>query len=92
VQRVLDNPHGQACLLNALIRAGEFESALADADSPAAPAGADLTGALADLYVDSRGTADRTATGQIRALTAKLLASSGAPEVLVRGSERLFQV
>jgi hypothetical protein len=72
VQRALDQPGGQAGLLNGLILAGEFESALADAESVAAPASADLTDALADLYVDSGAAARGAAVTRIRALTARL--------------------
>jgi hypothetical protein len=69
---LLENPGDQTCLLKTLIQSGEFESALADSESAAACEVADLTSALADLYVDSPSMVNQTLVRPIRALAATM--------------------
>jgi hypothetical protein len=72
LQCLLENPRDQKCLLKTLIQSGEFESALADSESSAASEIAELTSALADLYVDPAGMVNQTTVCQIRGLAAKM--------------------
>ncbi|HZP17176.1 MAG TPA: hypothetical protein VFB00_04370 [Terriglobales bacterium] len=57
VQRVERIPHDPTALLDCLIEAGELETALADADSPATDEAAELTDALAAAFCSGRMTA-----------------------------------
>ncbi len=80
LRSVLDNPRDQNCVLKALIQSGEIESALADVEHSAAPTIADLTSALADLYLGGDAAGLRELAGTLDSLTVPSVLATSAPE------------
>ncbi|MCU1298168.1 MAG: hypothetical protein JWO91_2446 [Acidobacteriaceae bacterium] len=65
LRNVLDNPQHKKSVLTTLIQSGELESALADVDSPAVCRIAELTSALADLYLGGDSAPVRELAGSL---------------------------
>jgi hypothetical protein len=82
LKELLDSPRSQIherCL-NALIRAGDLESALADAGSPAVSALASLTDALASVLLSGDVSAVRKLTGSLGNLSLPQTIETSPPE------------
>src|SRR5256886_8568334 len=82
LKKLLDSPrpHIRECCLNALIRAGELESALADAESLVRSALAALTDALAFALLSGDLSSVRRLTGSLSNLSLPQIVETSPPE------------